>query len=171
MKEETLKELDRINNKWTHDLARAYGMWCCSVLSTLYTELDPGDKVHIVVHQPHKNRPELKLFAHPETECVLLNITMGAVIGFGMDYEGVTFECALHGKPLRETYLWEEIVAFEVRVGGYVKYQIPLNPDEMTVMTTLMLETKQVVGEVTPPPINTTVPVSNVVQLQFGQKA
>lgn len=169
MKDDSLKELDRVNTNFANDVDRAYGKWCCGVLSTIYTDMVEGDKVHLVINQSIKNRPELVKYTNTETQCVLLNITVGAVIRFGMDFQGVTFECGLQGTSLFDTYTWDEVMAFEVRHGGWVKYQIPLDPDTATQMTKVLLDTRGVAGEVMAV-IDTSVAPNNVVRPEFGKQ-
>jgi len=169
MKEETLKELGRINENLTTTIERTYGKWCCSVLSTLYTDLGPGDKIHILVYQPAKNRPILAPFVNEASQCVLLNINPEAVLRFSMDFKGLTFECGLRGQVFFDTIEWEEIAAFEVRNGGWVKYQVPLNTEDAILMVDTLTTTRGIVADPLPL-LESDAPSNNVVQVQFGNK-
>lgn len=174
MKEDTLVALKQINHNWSATMNHAYGKWCHDLLNLMYGELGHEDKIHLVVFQPAKNRAALFPFMCAESQCVVLNITASAVIRFEMDYNGVTFECGLQGKQFYDTITWDEVMAIEVRNGGWVRYQIPMSPDEVQTMTELLTNVGKVAAcgsgsfDLADEPVEKI--TGNVVQAQFGKK-
>lgn len=164
MKEDTLKELSLANDNLSNGIDRVYGEWHCEVLNAMYKACDSGDKIHIVIDQSAKKRPELAPYTNPESQLVLLNVSPNAVLRFSMNFKGITFECGLRGTVLFDTYSWDEVIALEVHSGGYLKSQIPLDPEVIDHITKTYLGVHGgVVAE-------TVVTSGNVIKAEFGKR-
>lgn len=168
MKKETINNLHQLNLAWSEAAMKCYGEWCKGVMDTLYNQLEPGDKVMVLVNQHVKQRPELAPYTHPESGLVTLNVSASAVIRFEMDHTGMTFEMGLRGITLYDHFEWDEIISVEIHNAGKPRYHILLSPHKMLQFTTSALESEQALVMPIPeqPVVKST---DNVVVVNFRQ--